>query len=232
MKAISSMATRQVLSALLESAVASGFPLTELESVGGIDAARRVRSGEPVDLVFLADDVLRRLAEEGHIEEQSITPLVLSQVAVAVRAEEASMPDQTVSPAFGNRGEFVAALLSAPRIGYSTGPSGTELVRMIEGWNLGDVLGPRLVQARPGVPVAALLAEGEVDLGLQQLSELVGKPGVRILGVLPPDCAIDTVFSGAVSGVSADPRRAFAMLEFLATDRTASIKWAHNFDTP
>lgn len=64
-------------------------------------------------------------------------------------------------------------------------------------WGLRDEL--QLVQARPGRPVAALVAAGEVDLGFQQLSELVGQPRIRILGVLPPDCAIETIFAGAVA---------------------------------
>ena len=88
------------------------------------------------------------------------------------------------------------------------------------------------MQARPGIPVARLLADGQVDLGFQQLSELVGQPGVRILGVLPSDCAIETVFSGAVATTSSDPRRARDVLAFFASDSTASIKTEHAFSPP
>lgn len=124
------------------------------------------------------------------------------------------------------------ALRAAKRIGYSTGPSGTALVKMIDGWGLSDELGDRLVQARPGVPVAKTLAEGEVDLGFQQLSELVGQQGVRILGVLPDDCAINTVFSGAVVAASADPELAGGLLAYLRSGDVAEVKTRHAFGVP
>ena len=121
---------------------------------------------------------------------------------------------------------------SATRIGYSTGPSGTALVRLIEDWGLSDRVGDRLVQARPGDPVARMLADGEVDLGFQQLSELVGQPGVRILGVLPPDCEIVTVFGGAVTTTSPHREAARGILEFLSSPAVAPIKARHSFQPP
>ncbi|WAH96229.1 substrate-binding domain-containing protein [Arthrobacter sp. MMS18-M83] len=77
--------------------------------------------------------------------------------------------------------------------------------------------------------MARSLAEGEVDLGFQQLSELVGQPGVRILGVLPPDCAIETVFGGAVATVSGNPAAAIEVLRFLASGAAAPIVAANSF---
>ena len=229
MRAISSMATRQLLVELLEAAVDAGFPATQVESVGGVDAEQLVASGERVDLVFLSEGALRRLADAGHVDAATVTPLVLSQVAIAMASGSpgpAGRPDGT---AFADAAGVQAALRTAGRIGYSTGPSGTALVRMIEEWGLTEELGERLVQARPGIPVAASLATGDVDLGFQQLSELAGHPGVRILGVLPGDCAIDTVFAGAVAIASDDPAHAEELLSFLASDAVVPLKTAHGF---
>ncbi|BCW70855.1 hypothetical protein NicSoilB8_18990 [Arthrobacter sp. NicSoilB8] len=144
-------------------------------------------------------------------------------------------PDAAKRPegtAFANADELRSALRTASRIGYSTGPSGTELLLMIDHWGMTDEVRDRLVQARPGVPVARLLAEGEVDLGLQQLSELVGQPGVRILGVLPADCAISTVFAGAVATSSSNAAGAAELLAFFRSDLAASIKSLHSFGAP
>lgn len=275
MRAISSMATRVVLGELFAAAAADGLADISLEAVGGVDAASRVAAGEAFDLVFLSAAALDTLAAAGHVDAGSVTPLVLSQVAVAVPANgggaaggdagaaaggggaaggdagaaggdagpadggagaaggdagaAAPAPGQT---AFADASGLRAALRAASRIGYSTGPSGTALVRMIEDWGMTDEVGDRLVQARPGIPVARLLADGEVDLGLQQLSELVGQPGVRILGVLPADCAIDTVFSGAISTASSDPAAARIVLEFLRSDQARAITRAHHFAAP
>ncbi|MDE8670480.1 substrate-binding domain-containing protein [Pseudarthrobacter sp. H3Y2-7] len=232
MRAISSMAIRHVLADLAEAAVAAGLPLLQLESVGGVDAAQRVIAGESFDLVFLAEDALQRLAAERHVDQASIAPIVLSDVAVGVAARNADAAACSTGTAFANADELRSALRAAFRIGYSTGPSGTELLRMIDHWGMTDEVSDRLVQARPGVPVARLLADGEVDLGLQQLSELVGQPGVCILGLLPADCAISTVFAGAVATTSNNAARAAEMLAFFRSDLAASIKSLHSFRAP
>lgn len=232
MRAISSMATRHLLGDLFAAASAAGLPPVVLTSVGGVDAAARVADGEPFDLVFLADDALRRLAADGRVAADTVTPLVLSQVAAAIPAGGEEPAARAEGSAVPDTAGLRAALRAADRIGYSTGPSGTALIRMIEAWGLKDELSPRLVQARPGVPVATLLARGEVSLGLQQLSELVGQPGIRILGVLPEDSATDTVFSGAVATAAADPVGAAALLAFLTSAEAAPVKAAHSFAAP
>lgn len=232
MKAISSMATRHVLADLAGAASDTGFGEITIESVGGVDAEQRVAAGEAVDLVFLADGALRRLADAGHVDADSIVPLVRSQVAVAVASGSPEPAARTAGAAFADADGVRAALRAAARIGYSTGPSGTALVRLIEEWGLADELGGRLAQARPGIPVAASLAARDVDLGFQQLSELVGQPGVRILGVLPADCAIETVFAGAAATTSADPAAAAAVLAFLASSATDAIIAEHGFERP
>lgn len=226
------MATRHVLAELTAAAVSAGLAPVEIESVGGVDAAQRVAAGEPFDLVFLASGGLRKLAEEGHVDAETVTPLVLSQVAVAVASASAEPAARPSGVAFADASALREALRAAKRIGYSTGPSGTALVKMIDDWGLTPELGDRLVQARPGIPVAKSLADGDVDLGFQQLSELVGQSGVRILGVMPDDCAIDTVFAGAVATASVSHESAVAILAFLASDDVAPIKQGHAFGVP
>lgn len=226
------MATRHVLADLLAAAEAAGLPPVEVESVGGVDAASRVESGEAFDLVFLASGALSRLSADGHVDAATVRPIVLSQVAVAVPSGSGEPAVRPVEPAFADAAELRDALRSATRIGYSTGPSGTALVRMIDDWGLTDEIGDRLVQAQPGVPVAKSVAAGTVDLGFQQLSELVGQPGIRILGTLPKDCAIDTVFAGGVATASDAPADAARVLAFLASPEVAPIKQRHAFGLP
>jgi len=223
------MATRRILSDMAAAAAASGLPEVELESVGGVDAAQRVGDGEQLDLVFLALGALRRLADDGHVLADSVTPLMLSQVAVAVPSTSPEPATHDGDYAFPDTAALRAALQQAARIGYSTGPSGVALVKMIDGWGLTEELGQRMIQASPGIPVARSLAEGEVDLGFQQLGELVGQPGVRILGVLPPDSAIDTVFAGAVATTSGDHAGAREVLRFFTSEDAAPIVVAHSF---
>ena len=232
LSAISSMATAPVLRDLAAAAAQAGLAELDITSVGGVDAAARVRAGEGFDLVFLAAAALNGLAADGFVE--AVTSLLVSQVAVAVPStaeESATAAGDADGPAFEDADGLRTALLAADRIGFSTGPSGTALVGMIDQWGLTAQLGPRLVQAMPGVPVATMLAAGEVQLGLQQASELVGKPGIRIVGVLPAECAIVTVFAGAVGRAAADKGAAAALLSFLRSDVAAAIAHEHRFQS-
>ena len=81
--AISSMATREVLAELAQALSSAGGLVLRVESVGGVDAARRVQAGEPFDLVFLAADALERLESVGAVVVGSRVDLLRSPVAAA-----------------------------------------------------------------------------------------------------------------------------------------------------
>lgn len=220
---ISSMATRALLAELAAAWRARSGVALSIESVGGVDAARRVQAGEAFDVVVLAADAIDKLLAGGHAVAGSRVDLVRSGVAVAVKAG-AARPD------IGSEEAVKRAVLAARAIGYSTGPSGTALVRQFERWGIADTLQGRLVQARPGVPVATLVASGEVDLGVQQLSELLGVPGIEILGPLPEAIQINTVFAAALCSTSAQRDAARALLDLLASPETAATKRRHGME--
>ena len=214
------MATRQLLAELARvNASAGGTPLA-LESVGGVDAARRVQAGEAFDLVFLSSDALGKLADSGHVIADSRVDLVRSQVALAVRAGEAV-------PSVATELAVRQAVLGAASIGYSTGPSGTALLALFERWGImADVTG-KLRQAPAGVPVAAMVAGGDVALGFQQRSEMIDARGIQVIGDLPAEIAIVTVFSGGVCRASKRVDEARALLSAFASTSHAAIKLQH-----
>ena len=214
---ISSMATRQVLAELAQLYESQSKQRVAVESVGGVDAARRVQAGEPFDFVALAADVIDRLAAAGRVDPGSRIDFVRSGIAIAVAAG-APRPDVASEAAVRN------AVLSARKVGYSTGPSGAYLVRLFDRWGIADVLAPRLVQAPPGTPVGTLLARGEVELGFQQLSELMHLPGIDVIGPLPREIQLMTSFPVAVCTASARPAAAMAWLSFLASTAADAAK--------
>ncbi len=217
---LSSMATRQVLGELAARFEPESSPGARVESVGGVDAAKRVRAGEPFDVVVLASNVIDALIAEGHLEGPRID-VVTSPVAIGVPAG-AAHPD--VSSADAVKG----AVLAAGRVGYSTGPSGTYLARLFEEWGIASAV--QVVVAPPGVPVASLVARGEIDLGFQQLSELAGAEGVEVVGLLPPEIQSLTTFSGGVARTSAQPGAAHRLLEFMAASELAEVKRRHGME--
>lgn len=194
-----------------------------VESVGGVDAARRVAAGEALDFVVLAQGAIDALARDGHVDPASRLVLARASMAMAVAA------DRDV-PAIDTPEAVRDAVLGAERIAYSTGPSGQHLLGLLARWGIADRVAPHLVQAPPGVSVASLLARGGATIGFQQASELVDVPGIRLVGVLPAAIAATTAFAGAVCSASPQPSRARSALAYLASDDAAATRPDYGLD--
>jgi molybdate transport system substrate-binding protein len=220
---ISSMAMRHVLAELGDVHERQARQRVEIVSVGGVEAARRILDGEAFDFVVLAADAIERLAGGGRVDPDSRTDLARSGVAIAVAAG-------TPRPDIASESALCDAVMKARSVGYSTGPSGAHLVRLFERWGIADAIAPRLVQAPPGVPVGTLVARGDVELGFQQLSELMHLPGIDVIGTLPAGIQVETVFSAAVCLASNDPAAAKAYLTFLASPAADAAKRRHGME--
>ena len=220
LKLISSMATRQLLA---ESAALwqnkSGIEVV-VESVGGVDVVKRVQAGEVFDGAVLAAEAIDKLISGGHLLAGSRVDLVRSNVAFAVK-QGATAPDMSSEAALRQ------AIEAAQSIGYSTGPSGIALIKLFEHWGIYGNLASRLVQAPPGVPVATLVASGEVVLGFQQLSELMHHDGITVVGVLPESVAITTVFSAGTCAACEQADKLRQFLAWMAAPHALAIKQRH-----
>jgi molybdate transport system substrate-binding protein len=137
-------------------------------------------------------------------------------VAVAVRA---GAPKPDISSGAGLK----CALLAAKSVGYSSGASGTYLTGLFQRMGIADDLKPKLKQAPPAVAVGDMLAQGEVEIGFQQLSELLPIAGIDILGPLPPDMQQFTVFSGGIHVAAKAPAAAKALLQFLSSANSVPV---------
>jgi molybdate transport system substrate-binding protein len=219
---ISSMVTREVLRELALRYERMAAKSVTTEAAGGIDVAKRVERDDALEVVVLAANVIDRLIGARKLLEGSRVDLVKSEIGVAVRAG-AQKPD--ISTENGVR----RAVERAKSLSYSTGPSGVHLESTFGRWGILDAIRPRIVVPRPGVPVAALIAAGTVELGFQQLAELK-VPGVEVVGRLPPPLQLVTIFSGAIAANCSRPAEARALLEFLASPTAADVKRRHNLE--
>ncbi len=211
------MATRQLLAELARSFAERAPYEVAFESIGGVDAARKVRDGVAVDLIVLASNVMEKLEDEGWIVPGTRAALVRSSVAIAVRAGQPH-------PAIASEADVKHAVLAAGKISYSTGPSGDHLKSLFARWNIAEQIADRTVEARPGVPVGQLVANGEADLGFQQLSELLDVAGIDIVGPLPTDIQTVTVFTAGVGTRSSNVDGARAFIAYATSPQTAALK--------
>ena len=220
---ISSIATRELLAELAPAFERQSGRNVAFESGGGVDVAKRVGAGELFDVVVLASSAIDKLIAAGRVVAESKVDLARSGIAVAVRSG-APRPDIASEEALRR------AVLSARTVGYSTGPSGVALAALFERWGIAAGIKDRIVVAPPGVPVGTLVARGEVELGFQQLSELIHVSGIDVIGQLPPAIQLITTFSAGICTSSTEPDAARSLLDFLTSPQSAGAMQRHGLE--
>ena len=179
----------------------------------------RLARGETADVVILDGASADELATRGLVRAGSKVNLALSQIGMVVRAGAAT-------PNIGSVEAFRRTLLAATSIGYSDSASGVYLSTILFA-KLGvadQVAGKaRKVRGPPsGEPVAAVVARGEVEIGFQQVSELLHVPGVTFVGAIPAELQPGNSFVGAITSAARQPEAALALLRFLASPEAAA----------
>ena len=178
---------------------------------GGL--ARRFNGGEGADLIVIDSTVLDELIKQGKVVAGSRVDLVRSLMGMAVRAG-APRPDITSVEAFKQ------TLLRAKSIAISSSASGLYLsTEVFERLGIaGQMKGKTKISEEA---VGTLVANGDAEIGFQQISELLPVPGIDYVGPLPAGVQRETVFSaGIVSGARA-PDAARALITFFASPAAA-----------
>ena len=118
-------------------------------------------------------------------------------------------------------------LLAAKSIVVSSGPSGVYMLGLFERMGI-----PRdkYTQAKSGVQTGELVARGEFEICLQQLSELLPVKGIDFLGPLPADAGHVTVFAGGIHAAAAEPQAARALMQYLASPAAAPVLQAKGME--
>jgi molybdate transport system substrate-binding protein len=179
----------------------------------------RLKRGEVADIVIVSDAVLDQFVKDGYVLAEGIRILARSMIAMAVKAG-APKPD------IGTADALRDTMLRAKSIGYSASVSGTyvttELVQRLG--IAGEVL-PKCRLVGGGERVGAVVARGELEIGFQQLSELLPVKGIDHITPLPPDLQKVSSFAAGVATTSPDRARARAAIDFLASkDAVEAIK--------
>ena len=182
---------------------------------GETSIPNRLRRGETVDVVIVADGVLLGFIEDGLIKAESYTPLARSAIGMAVRAG-APKPD------IGSTEALRRTLLQAKSIAYSASVSGDYLTKeLYQRLGVTDQVMSKSRLIGGGERVGAVIARGEAEIGFQQMSELLPIPGIDHVTPLPPEVQKVSVFSAGVALSTRDSEVAHAIIKFLASPEAA-----------
>jgi molybdate transport system substrate-binding protein len=193
---------------------ASGHTVTTIFT-GTLDVQKRIAAGESYDLILMAGPAIDDYIKSGKVVPGSRVNIASSAVGVAVKAG-APKPD------IGTTEAVKKTLLAAKTIGYSTGPSGVYLTGLFQRLGVADAIKSKLRQTPTGIFVGSIVANGEAEVGFQQVSELAHFPGVDFVGPLPADIQDITMFSAGIQVGAKQPEAAKAWLKFLTAPAAAA----------
>jgi molybdate transport system substrate-binding protein len=184
----------------------------------------RIRAGEAADVAILTRAALDELAGEGVIVPESRTDVALSRVGIAVRAG-APKPD------IGSAEALKATLLAARSIAYSRiGASGILFAGLIRRLGIADAVNAKATIATGLTGVLA--AKGEVELAVQQVSELMQVSGIDIVGPLPAEVEPGTMLAAGVLARSTERETAARLIAYLASAEAARAFVAAGLEPP
>jgi molybdate transport system substrate-binding protein len=176
------------------------------------------------DLVITNTEIVNALAAGGEVAPNGKTLLMISKVGVAVKAG-APKPDISTPE------KLKAALLAAKTVGYSQGASGQHFLTVIQKLGIADAVKAKAVIAQ-GRPVAAAIASGEAEIGLQQVAELRPVAGAEVIGELPAELQKQIPYSAGIATKAKDAETARALVSFLQSAVAQDVLKRKGMDLP
>ena len=193
--------------------------------------AKQVADGEANDVTIVTDKGIDGLIEQGRLVAGSRVDLARSAMALAVQ-KGAPKPDISTPE------KFKRAMLAAKSLGMSNpvggGASGAILARLFEQLGIAEQMKVKLTFG-PGGPAGLIgnfLVRNEVEIGIQQMPELMAVPGIDIVGPLPFGGDTVSVFSAGISTAAKEPAGGRALVAFLAAPAAKTVIRSMGMETP
>lgn len=198
---------------------ASGHKLMmEFATAGAI--AKRVVGGEAADVVIVTAPQMAGLVKEGKVQAGSATPVAKSGVGIAVKSG-------SPRPRVASVDDFKKALFAAKTVVYADpaggGAAGIHVAGMLQRLGIAEQLKPKIRLATGGNISEVTLAQGDGALGMTQISEIVGKPGVELVGPLPEEVQLYTTFTAGTAAGAKQAGAANAFIKFLKGPAAAAV---------
>ena len=207
---------------------ATGHKLAISFATGGA-TVKRAQDGESADVVIALRQGIDGLVNNGKAAADNVTVVAHSGIVVAVR-KGAPKPDISSPDALKRM------LLAAKSISYvdpaSGGASGIHFAKVLDRLGIANEMKSKTVFPNPKTPgeVGVLVANGEAEIGVHVIQELIPVAGIDLVGPLPGDLQNTIVFSAAIITGAKDPAAAKALVDFLRTPDSAKVIKAKGMD--
>lgn len=208
-RVLSTLATREAYLELVPQFERASGRKVVTTWAGTVDIIKRISAGDGYDLIIASKSTIDDFVQAGRIENGSRVDIARTGIGIAVR-RGAQRPDVRSAEALKR------ALVAAKAVGYSTGPSGVYLAALFERMGIAAEMKAKSRQAPPGTTVGPLVASGDVEIGFQQISELLHADGVDVIGPLPAEIQHITVISCGIPTGANEPNAARVLVRFLA----------------
>ena len=222
-KVLSSIATREAYLELVPQFERARGHKVATTWAGTVDIMKRMASGERHDVVMISSKELDELMQQGKIVAGSRVDLARCGIGVAVRAG-APKPDLSSGDALKR------TLLAAKTVGYTSGPSGVYMGKLIERMGIAAQVQSKHRGVPSGGTIGTIVASGEAEIGFQQVSELVHIKGIDYIGPLPADVQHITVFAAGLHAGAKQPEAAKALVEFLTAAPAKAVYKKNGLD--
>lgn len=172
---------------------------------------KELETGASADLAILTAEAIDDLIARGKVVAGSRVDLARSGIGIAVRKG-------APKPEIGSPEALRRALVAAKSVAHSkTGMSGIYFPTVLARLGIADEMKSKIVMPDPGTPVGEVVAKGDAEIGVQQISELLPVAGVEVVGPLPKELQKITTFSAGVLAAAQEPAVAEALVRFVAS---------------
>jgi molybdate transport system substrate-binding protein len=190
---------------------------------GTLNVSKTLAAGETYDLVIMSAPAIDEQTRLGKVAAGSKVNFASSGTGLAVKKG-------APKPEIGTVDALKKTLLTVKSIGYSTGPSGVYVTGMFQKLGIADAVKPKLKQTPSGVFVGTLIANGDAEVGFQQIPELIHFAGIDFVGPLPTAVQSVTMFSFGIHAGAKEIEATKALIGFLTAPAAAPVIKKHGLE--
>ena len=213
---VASTAMREVMEELVPMFERANGHKVTVNFMSGAVLPVKIKEGVQADIVITTPATLDDLIKAGKVVAGSRIDFVRSSAGVAVRAG-AKKPDISTPEA------VKAALLAAKSVGISQGPSGVHFMTVLQRLGIADEIKAKRVTPPLGTRIGTLIARGDAEIGVQQITELLLIPGIDYVGPLPKELQANIIYSLATPASAKQQDATKALAKFLTSETAVPV---------